>query len=176
MRKAGCHQISYGFESVDEDILKAINKRVKVGSIADAISWTNEAGIDVRGAFMLGNVGETVESMRRTIEYSKDTGVEFATYNITTPFPGTTLFEWARKEGVLRHTKWELYDLAHPVLELPTVPSKVVQQYYFRAYNEFYFRALYILRRVLSIRTWYGLKTHVKAALGILLALCRRKG
>ena len=175
MKKAGCHQINYGFESVDEDILKAINKRVKAGSIADAISWTNDAGIDVRGAFMLGNAGETEESMRRTMEYSKNAGIQFAIYNITTPFPGTALFDWAKKEGLLMHTRWDLYDLAHPILELPTVQSEVVRQYYSRAYNEFYFRASYVLRRLLSIRTWYGFKTHVKAFLGILSALGGRK-
>lgn len=173
MKEAGCHQICYGFESADEDILKAINKKIDTDKSFRAALWTKEAGIDIRGAFMLGNPGETEDSLRRTLEYSKKLGIQFATYNITTPFPGTALYDSAVTNGSLKHTAWSFYDLAHPVLELQTVSSEVIQDYYYRAYKEFYFRHVYILQRLFSIRTKDEIKAYIKAFTGILLMLTK---
>ncbi|MEN8262921.1 MAG: radical SAM protein [Nitrospirota bacterium] len=176
MKQAGCHQVGYGFESADEEVLKAINKRVKTRQIDDAVAWTRAAGIDVRGAFMLGNPGETEESMRRTIEYSKQLGIQFAIYNITTPFPGTALYDWSMEQGIVMHRKWVSYDLSHSVLKLPTVGPDTVEQYYSTAYREFYMRPGYIIKRILSLRSGYELKTHMMAFLGMVIGgLIRKK-
>jgi radical SAM superfamily enzyme YgiQ (UPF0313 family) len=175
MRRAGCHQLSFGFESPDEEILKNINKRITPEKIENAVKMTRNAGINVRGAFMLGNPGETEQSMRKTIDYSRKLGIQFAIFNITTPFPGTALFDWAEAENCIAHKKWELYDLAQPVLRLPTVDSDKVQKYYKLSYREFYLRPSYMLSRMFSITTWYEFKTHLQAFLGILMILFRRK-
>ena len=177
MKQAGCHQICYGFESADEDILKAINKRINTNDVINAVSWTKKAGIDIRGAFMLGNPGETEKSIRKTIEYSKKIGIQFAMYNITTPFPGTALFDWANEKGFIKHTDWNLYDLAHPIMELPTISSEAVQKSYHKAYKEYYLRPAYIIQRLLSIQTRDELKTYIKVFAGILSMLKKgRKG
>ena len=170
MKKAGCHQVSYGFESADENVLQAIKKRVHTSQIEDAVRWTKAAGIDVRGAFMLGNPEDTEESMRKTMEYSKNLCIQFSIYNITTPFPGTALYTWVKENKLLKHTKWNLYDLAHSCINLPTVQSDTVERFYSRAYREFYFRPGYIIKRVLALRSGYEFKTHMKAFWGMLLA------
>lgn len=174
MKEAGCHQICYGFESADEEVLRSINKRIDEQDKTKAIRWTKDAGIDIRGAFMLGSPGETEESMQKTIDYSKNIGIQFAMYNITTPFPGTALFDSARESGMLGHTEWNRYDLAHPVLDLPSVSSKKVQQCYYRAYREFYFRPSYILKSILSIRTKYEFMTYMKVFLGMVSMVAGR--
>jgi radical SAM superfamily enzyme YgiQ (UPF0313 family) len=173
MKGAGCHQICYGFESADENILRAINKLVDTNSISNAIMWTSEAGIDMRGAFMLGNPEETEETIQKTIDFSKKIGIQFAMFNITTPFPGTALFDWAVEKGFIRHMDWKLYDLSHAVMEIPGIPSDVVQRYYYRAYREFYFRLSYVLNRLFSIRTKDDVKNYLKAFRGILSMIGR---
>ncbi|MBF0502966.1 MAG: radical SAM protein [Candidatus Riflebacteria bacterium] len=145
MKRAGCHQIMYGFESSNEDVLKAINKKVGLKRAEEAVALTREAGIDIRGAFMLGNPGETEATLKATIDYAKNLGIQYAIFNITTPYPGTELFEWAKQNGVLSHTNWDSYDLSHAILELPGLPGTSVEFYYRKAYREFYFRLSYIL-------------------------------
>lgn len=174
MKRAGCHQVGYGFESSDENILKAINKKINTSKIEHAVTLMKAAGIDIRGAFMIGNPGETDESIRKTIDYSVRLGIQYAMYNITTPFPGTQLFAWAEQNGLLGHTVWGKYDLAHPVLMLPTVSSSVVEESYRRAYRRFYLRPSYVAERLFAIRSWDDVKIYLNALRGI-LSVSRQK-
>ena len=175
MKNAGCHQIMYGFETTDENILKAVNKRVKLNQYENVISWTRDAQIDIRGAFMLGSPEETQASMRATIAYAKKIDIQYAIFNITTPFPGTELFNWAVQTGTLRHKRWAEYDLSHVILSLPSVSPQKVQDYYKKAYREFYFRLSYILPRLLNIKTMDDLRMYFTAAKGFILNVLKGK-
>jgi anaerobic magnesium-protoporphyrin IX monomethyl ester cyclase len=173
MKKAGCHQIMYGFETTDEKILENINKRTNSEQSQKAITWTKAAKINVRGAFMLGNPGETESSMDKTINYSKNAGLKFAVFNITTPYPGTILYKEFLRKNSLLHQNWDLYDRAHPVLKLDTVSGDLVEQYYYKSYRDFYLRPVFILRHILSIRTFSEIWMNVKAVFKIIVLLYR---
>ena len=163
MRAAGCHQILFGLESADPEILRNIRKPIDIQQTRRAVRMVQDAGIAVRAAFMFGNPGETVETMRRTIDFAKDLNPDIALFNITTPYPGTQMFEWARKNGYLRTLDWNDYDLANTVLELPTVSSEDVNRMYRVAYREFYFRPSYLLQRLTRLRSWQDIKMNVQA-------------
>jgi anaerobic magnesium-protoporphyrin IX monomethyl ester cyclase len=175
MKAAGCHQIMYGFETTDEKILKAVNKRIKFNQYENVISWTRDAGIAIRGAFMLGSPEETQASMEATITYAKKIDIQFAIFNITTPFPGTELFNWAEKTGTLRHKCWAQYDLSHVILSLPSVSTQLVQDSYNKAYREFYFRWSYILACLRNIRTVDDLRMYFTAAKGLILNVLKSR-
>jgi radical SAM superfamily enzyme YgiQ (UPF0313 family) len=175
MKKAGCHQIMYGFETSDENILKKINKQTNLNQFQSVLAWTKAAKINIRGAFMLGNPGETSASMEKTIDYAKNTGLQFAIFNITTPYPGTAIYQDFLQKNLLLHQNWELYDLAQPVLKLDTVSAQTVRQYYFKAYRDFYLRPFFILRHIFAIHTPTELLTHTKAALRIIVLLFRNR-
>lgn len=117
---------------------------------------------------MLGSPGENVASLERTIEYSKSLGVTFAIYNITTPYPGTALYEWAQEGNLLKHKKWRQYDLAHSILELPGLPSEQVEDCYRKAFREFYLRPSYMVRRFLSLFSIQELRMYMDVFSGLL--------
>ena len=68
MKKAGCHQIMYGIESGSGGILKNINKKITREKAIEAVKMTKKAGIECRATFMLGNPGETEETMHENLE------------------------------------------------------------------------------------------------------------
>lgn len=158
MKETGCHQVMYGVESGSEEILKSIGKKADLEKAITAINATQKAGLDVRAAFMIGNPGETEETMQQTLDFAIKLNPELAIFNITTPFPGTEMFEWADKNGYLLTYNWEDYDLAHAVMELPTVSQKTVQEYYHKAYRKFFFRPAYIIGRLKKMNSISGIK------------------
>jgi len=133
-----------------------------------------EAGIAVRAAFMFGNPGETVETMRRTIDFAKQLDPDIALFNITTPYPGTQMFEWARRNGYLRTLDWNDYDLANSVLELPTVSSEEINRMYKVAYREFYFRPWYLARRLTQMRSWDDIRCNLQALRSVMFTKTTR--
>jgi radical SAM superfamily enzyme YgiQ (UPF0313 family) len=173
MKKAGCHQIMYGFETTDENILKNINKRTNLDQFHKVLTWTKAAKINVRGAFMLGNPGETIASMEKTIDYAKTAGIQLAIFNITTPYPGTEMYKEFSRKNLILHQNWDLYNLAQPVLKLDTVSCEAIQQYYYKSYRDFYLRPAFIIQHIFAIRTFSKLFIYTKAVLKITSLLFR---
>ncbi len=168
MKAAGCHQILFGLESADPDILRNIRKPIDIELTKKAVRMVQEAGIAVRAAFMFGNPGETVESLWRTIRFALELDPDLAVFNITTPYPGTQMFDWALKNGYLRTLDWSEYDLANSVMELPTISTEEIHRMYRIAYRKFYFRPRYLLRRLRTLRSWNEIKMNLQALRSIL--------
>ncbi len=72
MYQAGCRQIHYGIESGNEEVLKRTAKHIRLDQVGDAVRWTEEAGIQSKGYFILGLPGDTEETMEETIEFAAD--------------------------------------------------------------------------------------------------------
>jgi radical SAM superfamily enzyme YgiQ (UPF0313 family) len=168
MKKAGCHQIMYGIESGDEQILNGINKKTPFEKIEKAIFLTKKVGIDTRGAFMLGNPGETEETMKKTIDFAIKLDLDLSIFNITTPYPGTEMYYWAKENGYLNTEDWSKYDLSYIVMDLPTVDHITLKRYYKLAYRRFYLRPRYWIKRLLKIRTLTDLKADLKSFLSLI--------
>ncbi|MBM4043687.1 MAG: radical SAM protein [Planctomycetes bacterium] len=162
MKRAGCHQVGYGIESADEGILSNVNKKIDLNEAAAAVKCTRDAGMDARVMFMLGNPGETAETMEKTVRFALSLDADIFVFNITTPYPGTAMFQWARENGYLKTMDWAEYDLSKPVMELPTVSSGLVEEYYRRAYRRCYLRPRYLASRLLGIRSYEMLRMNVQ--------------
>lgn len=151
MKAAGCHQIMYGIEAVDDVILRNINKNTGYNQNKTAVELAKRAGIEVRCAFMFGNPGETIRTINNTIRYSAELNPDIALYNIATPYPGTEMFIWAKKNNYLIHENWNEYDFSSPVMNLPTITPELVESKYKRAYGYFYSRPGFIIRKLIGI-------------------------
>jgi anaerobic magnesium-protoporphyrin IX monomethyl ester cyclase len=107
MKKAGCTRVSFGVESGSPKILKNIHKMVDLLQIEDACRWTKETGIILETCFMVGNVGETQETINETkalIQRIKPH--EFRVSNSVYIFPGTPLYRFAADRGLIDDKRW----------------------------------------------------------------------
>ncbi|HAT50783.1 MAG: cobalamin-dependent protein [Nitrospirae bacterium] len=172
MKKAGCHQIMYGIESASEEILANIRKNCSREKSLQALAMTRAVGIDSRCTFMLGNPGETIETIEATIRLAIQLNPDLAVFNITMPFPGTQMFQWARENGYLRHENWDDYDLGAPVLQLPTISAAETVAWYNRAYRAFYLRPGYVLSRLGKVTSWSDMEVLLRGT-GSLLGFVR---
>jgi radical SAM superfamily enzyme YgiQ (UPF0313 family) len=100
MKKAGLTRISYGIESGNPEVLKAINKAETLELIEDIFKITQEVGIVTRGTFMIGNPFETRETIKDTFRFMRRLkGLDQAILSIMQPYPGTKVRDMAL-EGV----------------------------------------------------------------------------
>jgi len=106
MKKAGCWEISFGLESGSDKLLDDMKKSQRVSTAVNAVKWTHDAGIRVKGLFMLGYPGETPE----TIEMTKDfvQSIPLTTMNLSkfTPYPGSPIYKKLYGTSI-REEDWE---------------------------------------------------------------------
>lgn len=101
MRKSGCYNVSIGIESANNEVLKKMNKHNTQKKIFEGIQILRKANIDVMGQFMIGNPGDTLETVKESIDFAKNsnlTGVEFYT---ALPYRDSLLWDFVQNHGKL---------------------------------------------------------------------------
>ncbi len=98
MVRAGLIRISFGLESVDENIRRIMKKDVPLESYIAANRLTNKYGIETLNSCMIGLPGETVETIKKTLSFLRDSReIKQANISIAVPYPGTELYEMAKR-------------------------------------------------------------------------------
>lgn len=142
MGKAGCHLISWGIESGNEQILKHVRKGAYPEKAEQALRWAKQAGIMNWGYFIIGLPGETEETIRQTIDFAKKLPLDIALFHVAAPYPGTPFFFEVVKEGWFRKgTRWEMVDMDQgTVLDYPNLSAERLLYWQKKAFREWAFR------------------------------------
>jgi len=96
MRRAGLHNVNFGVESGDDDILKAIKKGVRTDQVVRALEWAKEEELTTACNFMLGFPQETPAALERTLRFMERIAPmvdAFSTMGVVVPFPGTPIYD-----------------------------------------------------------------------------------
>ena len=166
MAKAGCWFISWGIESANEEILKRTRKGYRKEQAFRALRWAKKAGIKNWGYFIIGLPGETEETIKETIAYSKQLPLDIALFHIAAPYPGTPFFYEVVENNWFRPgTKWEEVDMDQStVLDYPGLPAERLEYWQKRATREWSLRPGPILTFIKGMNTWEGFKSAVSVA------------
>lgn len=153
MKRAGCHQILYGVENINTEVLKNIKKKINLQQVVKAVKWTKQIGIDCRVAFMIGNPGDNRKIIEENIAFVNKLNPDLLVVNITTPFPGTEMFKWAEERNLLLTYDWDDYNLSKPVMRLEDLDENQIKELYHLMYKKFYLRLNYILKKLFKMRS-----------------------
>jgi anaerobic magnesium-protoporphyrin IX monomethyl ester cyclase len=137
MGRAGCWMISWGIESGNETILKKAGKGADPQKAHRALAWAKKAGIKNWGYFIIGLAGETVDTIRETIDLSKRLPLDIALFHVAAPYPGTPFFFEVVEKGWFREgTRWEEVDMdKETVLNYENLSSEDLAYWQKRAFR-----------------------------------------
>ena len=157
MKKAGCRLMCVGFESADQGILNNIRKGTRVEKIEQFMSGSKKAGILVHGCFMLGNNGETRETIRKTIDWAKKLEPDTAQFFPLMVYPGTEAFKWAAENRFLTTKKWNEWltkeGTHNTIINTDKLRAEELVSACDLARKEFYMRPKYIFNRLVLMAT-----------------------
>lgn len=155
LKKAGCHSVYMGVESGRQRVLDLMCKGTTLQQIWRANEIAKEAKLERILSFIFGFPSETIEEAASTLEFACRLNPEIAQFTICTPYPGTPLFETAKKQGILRADSWKDYSVMKPVMQLKTISEKKLRKLLHQAYLRFYLRPSFIWSQIKSKNTFF---------------------
>ncbi|MFA6224307.1 MAG: radical SAM protein [Desulfomonilaceae bacterium] len=151
MRETGCRIMGLGIESGSDRILKLIGKNCTSTEILHNLGRLKRVGILPTVSIMVGQFTETVEdveaSIKLMIESIRDNpNIQYA-FTITTPFPGSPLYEYILKNGLVKnnHDFYERYFSGDGHWNMVVNLSKMTNEEVFAMYKKI--NTLYLLEK-----------------------------
>jgi radical SAM superfamily enzyme YgiQ (UPF0313 family) len=158
--RSGCKQLFLGLESISQQSMAEVNKNFnRAEEYFDIINRIHSYGIAVQAGFVFGFDHDTPQIFKATLDFLEKAGVQNATFNILTPFPGTPLFQRMDAEGRILTRDWRKYNSRDAVVYQPKQMSEEELLTGFRYANERFYSIVGIAKRLSrsSVQLWWTL-------------------
>jgi radical SAM superfamily enzyme YgiQ (UPF0313 family) len=132
LKEAGCLMVSVGAESGDPEQLQHLKTGITLDMIKETVARIQAKGLRAKGLFMMGVVGETEESIRKTSDFVIDLALDDMNMSKFTPFPGAPCWDTIRAEGAFEED-WRLMNCLNFVFVPKGIESRELLD---RLYNE----------------------------------------
>jgi radical SAM superfamily enzyme YgiQ (UPF0313 family) len=101
MGAAGCKSIAFSIENANPEILKAMNKKMRIDRIVEHCGALLDGGITGFTSIIFGYPQETPETIRETLELCERANI-FPSTGFLQPLPGTPIYDWAVQQGYIK--------------------------------------------------------------------------
>jgi len=113
MHDAGCENITFGFESGSDQMLKAMNKGTTVADNLRAAELVQKAGMTVRGQMIVGFPGETRRTIWETDAFIRAAAVDKWGLHAFVPLPGSDVWNRPGKYGFQIDREGEDFEIGY---------------------------------------------------------------
>jgi len=138
MRKSGLRWVLLGVENSKQSTLETFRKETTLEDAREAVRLLKENDIFAHAMFIIGERKDTAKSISDLREFANGLDPDFVIFAILTPFPGTELFEEARRNRWIEDFNWSHYDMVHAIMPTETLSRKEVQEELYNCYRSFY--------------------------------------
>ena len=110
MKQSGCEIILIGFESLEQENLRQMNKSINILSKEndELVKRIHDAGMGIYATFVFGYDYDTEATIERALKFSEKHKFYTAAFNHLLPFPGTPLYKRLKEEKRLLQDEWWL--------------------------------------------------------------------
>jgi len=158
--RSGCKQLFLGLESISQQSMAEVNKGFnRTAEYLQIVERIHSHGIAVQAGIVFGFDHDTPEIFGSTLDLLERAGVQNATFNILTPFPGTPLFRKLEAEGRILTRDWRKYNSRDDVVYQPKLMSVAELLAGFRYANERFYSLASTAKRLArsSVQLWWTL-------------------
>ena len=142
MHESGCQAVLVGFESMNADNLRIMNKSWNQTAFGydEAVARFHRHRIRLYGTFVFGYGQDTLTTFAEVVDFCIRNRIFMAAFNHLTPFPNTPLYDRLEREGRLLYDKWWLDERYHygQVPFRTALDPRTIQNECVRARKEFY--------------------------------------
>lgn len=173
-KKIGINTVSLGMESGSPRILEYLKRgSVTLNKIREVVKLCKEHGIAPGASFMIGSPYETEEDVQKTIDFIKELRLDQFGLCVTTPFPGTELWEYGRQKGIITSDKWDdrlwgFHDVNEENYKDKIILADMDKDTFFKCYTKLHDLSLSLDRKK-ELKKWFSqpwnlklLMTHIK--------------
>lgn len=166
MKKANFRLLLFGLESANQKTLDRVNKKVDIRQVVEDCKAATSAGLFPHITIMFGYPWESYDEALNTLKLGRWLLKKGYAYTmqatVVIPYPGVPLFEEARKNGWLKTTQWDDYDMKQTVMSTQ-IPEEKIMGLVQGMYN-ITFSPQFVLRKFFSIRDADDLKYYLRSA------------
>ncbi len=151
MKEAGCHTIIIGIETTNADILKKYSRNQNLTKIKELINFCHSINIKVCGDFLIGLKEQNKDEVLMNIETSISLKLDYASFNIVAPLPGTVIKKEAQSLAISSDSGVYYDSLGREgIIELQNWKKEDILMLRNSSIKKFYLRPLFLLKSVLK--------------------------
>jgi radical SAM superfamily enzyme YgiQ (UPF0313 family) len=139
LKSAGCFMVNVGIESGDQAILDKHKCGLTLETIRTDIDCLVKAGLYVKGLFMMGFPGETVESIALTRNFALSLPLVAANVTAFTPLPGAPVTQDIALLGAF-DDDWSKMDCEHFVFIPKEISSRAVLEMQYKEFIKAFYQ------------------------------------
>lgn len=137
MKKSGYYKIVMGIESGSEKSLRFMRKPLNLKKAREIIAICNKLGIWTWSTFVIGFPEESIKDINKTIEFASSSGLNFATFYIAQPYPGTEMYQIYESLGLLKEGMKEESSVTNTKYNTKYFSAQQLQDLQKKAYSKF---------------------------------------
>lgn len=138
LRRSGLNWVLLGVENAEPSTLNAFKKGIIPEDARTAVKLLKKNDIFAHAMLIIGGRKDTVESIRRQVEFADELDPDLVMFGVLTPFPGTQIYEEAKQNGWIEDFNWTHYDMVHAIMPTETLSRMEVQEQLYECYRSFY--------------------------------------
>ncbi len=155
MRRSGCLGVLVGFESLDPENLRRMDKHPnRIAEYAERLARLRRHGIAVYGTFVFGYGQDNEDSFRHTLDFAVRHRLLFGAFNHLVPFPGTPVYQRLLAEDRMLDPTWWLspgYRFGDVAFRPRAVSAERLAELCY-TYRQRFYSPLNILRRGMDLK------------------------
>lgn len=169
MYKSGCRLVSIGVESGSQKMLDNIGKKITLDDIRNTVKILKKNKIKIYNYFVIGLPWETEETVEETIKFAIELDSNFISFYTATPLPGTKYFAYAMLNRLVEGNLDFRSAYYEPVVRSEHLSKERIFELHKQAVKRFYLRPKFILKTLLSLRSFAEFKNYFVAGINLLL-------